>query len=320
MPEPRLERIGSIADRGTRLRWSIKIAAHPGERGDDWGDTFFARDLAAALSRLDQEVVVDHRESHVRPRSEHLDDVSLVLRGLDDTPVHPHALNVLWVISHPDLVTDAELGRFDQRYAAGPAWAARVTGRTGLEVRPLYQATDPTRFSPDATPDRPEVDALFVGKTRGVVRPVVHDALDAGLELGVWGEGWEGLVPSTVFRGVFVPNDQLAARYRGARVVLNDHWGDMAREGFLSNRLFDAAASGAFVISDAVPGLQELFGDAVRPYGDPAELAALAASDQSAYDVEQRVARGHRVGAEHSFDRRAAVLLDDVRSALASRR
>jgi hypothetical protein len=86
-----LERV-ALRDRGERLRWSIRIAAHPGPRGDDWGDTFFARDLAVALRSLGQEVVVDHRESHVRPLSEHLDDVALTLRGLDDTPVHPSAI------------------------------------------------------------------------------------------------------------------------------------------------------------------------------------------------------------------------------------
>ena len=33
--------------------------------------------------------------------------------------------------------------------------------------------------------------------------------------------------------------------YRTHGVVIADHWGDMAREGFLANRLFDAVASGA---------------------------------------------------------------------------
>ena len=33
-------------------------------------------------------------------------------------------------------------------------------------------------------------------------------------------------------------------------MVLNDHWEDMRAEGFLSNRLFDAVASGARVVTD----------------------------------------------------------------------
>lgn len=319
----------ALLDRDERLRWSIRIAAHPGPRGDDWGDTFFARDLAAALRSLGQEVVVDHRESHVRPRSEHLDDVALTLRGLDDTPVHPAAINVLWVISHPDLVTAAELARYDLRFAAGPVWASRVSSETGLAVAPLLQATDPGRFHPgtvgDPGPAREPgtaggaaLDTVFVGKTRAVFRPVVRDALDAGADLAVWGEGWEGLLPDGVHRGVFVPNDELPALYRSARVVLNDHWADMARDGFVSNRLFDAAASGALVVTDPVPGVEELFHGAVRTYDSVDALSALVRLGESASRAE-RVARGERIGAEHSFRRRAEVLLDAVRAARAER-
>ncbi|MFJ3385822.1 MULTISPECIES: glycosyltransferase [unclassified Curtobacterium] len=322
----------ALRDRGERLRWSIRIAAHPGPRGDDWGDTFFARDLAAALRSLGQEVVVDHRESHVRPRSEHLDDVALTLRGLDDTPVHPAATNVLWVISHPDLVTASELARYDLRFAAGPVWASRVTAETGLAVSPLLQATDPGRFHPEAGGDAGSagaagaagdagaagLDTVFVGKTRAVFRPVVRDALGAGADLAVWGEGWEGLLPDGVHRGVFVPNDELPALYRSARVVLNDHWADMARDGFFSNRLFDAAASGALVVTDPVPGVEELFHGAVRTYDSVDTLGALVRLGESASGAE-RAARGERIGAEHSFVRRAEVLLDAVRTARAAR-
>jgi hypothetical protein len=300
-------------DRGERLRWSIRIAAHPGPRGDDWGDTFFAHDLAAALRSLGQEVVVDHRESHVRPLSEHLDDVTLTLRGLDDTPVHPAATNVLWVISHPDLVSPAELARYDLRFAAGPVWAERTQAATGLSVAPLLQATDPARFHPGAPDDaHAGLDTVFVGKTRAVFRPVVSDALQAGADLAVWGEGWADLVPDGVQRGTFMPNDELPALYRSARVVLNDHWDDMARDGFLSNRLFDAAASGALVVTDPVPGVEELFGGAVLPYRDVAELRTLLRRGDAVSDVE-RAERGTRIGTEHSFRRRAETLLGAVR-------
>lgn len=307
----------SLRDRGERLRWSLRIAAHPGARGDDWGDTFFARDLARALRGLGQEVVVDHRESHVRPFSEHLDDVALTLRGLDDTPVHPSATNVLWVISHPDLVTPSELARYDLRFAAGPVWAARVGGETGLPIAPLLQATDPDRFHPGAPdPAFHALDTAFVGKTRRVFRPVVRDAVEAGVDLAVWGEGWEGLLPEGVHRGVFVANDELPALYRTARVVLNDHWDDMARDGFLSNRLFDAAASGALVVTDPVPGVEELFHGAVRTYTTVEQLRRTIRAGESA-STEERVERGTRIGTEHSFRNRAETLLDAVRRARA---
>ncbi|WP_146249144.1 MULTISPECIES: glycosyltransferase [unclassified Curtobacterium] len=312
VPVPWLVRAVHATDRAVRLRWSLKIAAHAGPRGDDWGDLFFAQDLAAALRRAGQEVVVDARDRHVRPRSEHLDDVSLVLRGLDDTPVVPGAVNVLWVISHPDLVTDPELARFDLRFAAGARWADATAARTGLPVRTLLQATDPARFAPG--PSDPELasDVLFVGKTRDTVRPVVADAVAAGLDLTVWGSGWDATPVAPLVRGAFLPNDRLPDAYRSARVVLNDHWPDMADGGFLSNRLFDAAATGAIVVSDDVPGIREVAGPSVVvTAGGPDDLRRVVAAAQPG-DEMIRSARAAVFAEHHSFDRRAAVLIEEV--------
>lgn len=310
---PRIERrdVVSVVEGAPRLRWSIKTAAWAGVRGDDWGDVFFARDLAEALRGAGQEVVIDNRESSVRPESEHLDDVSLVLRGLDRVPLNPWAVNVLWVISHPDRVSDVELAGYDLRYSAGPRWAQKTTRRTSLLVEPLLQATNPSRFHPGPVDPALASDVLFVGKTREVFRPVVRDALEAGLDLSVWGEGWTRFISDEYVRGTFLSNDELAAAYRSARLVLNDHWHDMAREGFISNRLFDAVASGAAVISDEADGLVDVFGSAVRTYRTVEDLRHLA-QHPWADDADARASSAAAVAEEHSFARRAAFLVDDV--------
>lgn len=310
---PRIERRDgvSVVEGTPRLRWSIKTAAWAGERGDDWGDVFFARDLAEALRGAGQEVVIDNRESSVRPESEHLDDVSLVLRGLDRVPLNPWAMNVLWVISHPDRVSDVELAGYDLRYSAGPRWAQKTARRTSLPIEPLLQATNPSRFHPGPVDPGLSSDVLFVGKTREVFRPVVRDAVEAGLDLSVWGEGWTRFISDEHVRGTFLSNDELAVAYRSARLVLNDHWRDMAREGFISNRLFDAVASGAAVISDEAEGLVDVFGPAVRTYRTVEDLRRLS---QHAWvdDVGARASSAAAIANEHSFARRASVLVDDV--------
>ncbi|WP_066515849.1 glycosyltransferase family protein [Curtobacterium ammoniigenes] len=310
--------IAAIRERKQRLRWSVKIAAHPGPRGDDWGDLFFARDLADALRSFGQDVIIDHRESHQRPLSEHLDDVSLVLRGLDDTPLVYGAINIIWVISHPGLVDDAELARFDLRYAAGPAWAAGVSARTALHVEPLLQATNPDRFTPDGPRDPSAAEIVFVGKTRGVMRPIVSDAIAAGLPVTVWGAGWRGMLPTGVVAGEFVDNDRLPDLYRAARIVLNDHWPDMAAGGFISNRIFDATAAGAIVLTDPVAGLTEVFRGAALAVRDVDELRRAALADRGS--AAERRERALAIGQEHSFVRRARVLLDDVLAVRAMRR
>jgi|GEM_PF-2159475 len=290
-----------------RMRWSIRSSAPAGEAGRLWGDHYFADDLVRALRRRGEDVVLDSRTSVGRP-SEHLDGVAVTLRGLHVVPPNPAALNILWVISHPEMVTPEELERYDIVLAAGPRWAESMAPRVAVPVLPLLQATAPERFHP-GDPD-PELasDVLFVGKTRNVFRPIVRDAAASGADLAVYGEGWEAFLDPAAIRSEFLANDRASAAYRSARRVLNDHWDDMREQGFLSNRLFDAVASGARVVSDPIDGL-EVFGGAVRSYRDPEELSRLLRSDDGWPDPGELRAIAARIAAEHSFDRRAEQLV-----------
>ena len=123
-PRPVVLRIGQAprAAEAPALRWGIAIAAGGGARGDGWGDTHFARSLAASLRTLGQDVVTHRRGAVLGPASR-FDDVVLSLRGLEPVPAIPGKVNVLWVISHPDDVTAEDLVGFDLVYAASESWA-----------------------------------------------------------------------------------------------------------------------------------------------------------------------------------------------------
>lgn len=311
----------SMEERPERLRWALKIASPGTLLGDRWGDTFFGDDLAIALRRLGQQVVVDRHSAWGRPGAEY-DEVNLVLRGRHPYTPLPGAINMLWVISHPDQVTTDEMrSGWDQVYSAGPAWAEQISRRTRVEVRTLLQATDPLRFRPGAA-DGAGHGVLFVGRTRGERRKVVLDAAAVSDDLAVYGDdGWERYLEPRFIRGDNLPNDALPAAYAGARVVLNDHWDDMRRGGFLSNRLFDAAASGARIVSDDVSGLPEIFGEQVQRYDSPKQLQALLAENSTEWPTEEELRRcAEDVARHHSFDARARVLLDDALSRRATRR
>jgi O-antigen biosynthesis protein len=322
IPRPVVRRAaGPVVTEGAapRLRWAIKVAAHPGPRGDGWGDVHFARSLARALTTLGQEVVVDRRDAHQRA-SMYLDDVVLNLRGLDDFAVQPGRVNLMWVISHPELVSADEVRRYHGVFAASESWSRRMGDEAGVAVQPLLQATDPGLFNPDRGVPGSGDPVLFVGSSRGIRRRVVDDAVRAGLDVSVYGPQWDGLLDARYVKDISYPNAELGAAYRSAGVVLNDHWDDMAREGFLSNRLFDAVASGARVISDDVDGLDELFGGAVQTYADAGELTALASPDSTSFPAaDDLTAVARRVGREHSFDARAAVLLEHALALVAKR-
>lgn len=301
------------------LRWSVHVASPATLNGDRWGDTFFAHDLAHALRARGQNVTVHRASGDCAPLADSA-DVVLNLRGRERFVPQPGAVNLLWVISHPDLVSDAEIANgWDRVYAAGAEWAREATERTGIRVQTLLQATDPVRFQSGASGTGP---ALFVGRTRGARRQVVHDAVSAEVPLAVYGDdGWEALIPAQLIAGAYISNDDLGAAYRGASVVLNDHWHDMVRGGFLSNRLFDAAATGARIVSDDVPGLHDIFGDQVQTYESVAQLRAMLSVPQNFWPTEAELrARAAVIARDHSFDARAEQLVHDAIAAGAGAR
>ena len=320
-PRPVVLRIGEPPRTSATpvLRWGVAIAAAGGTRGDGWGDTHFSSSLAVSLRALGQDVVTHRRGAVLGPASR-FDDVVLSLRGLEPVPAIPGKINVLWVISHPDDVTAEDLTGFDLVYAASESWAEHMSEVTGRPVHALLQATD-TRLRDVTSPIGRDGRPVFVGSTNPKrPRQVVLDAVGAGVEPDVHGQGWAGTPAEPFWRSGYVANDQLMTLYRTHGVVIADHWGDMAREGFLANRLFDAVASGARVVSDPVPGL-EVFEGAVQAYTSREDLAALCgpAGRDRFPDDDEMVRIADRIAAEHSFDKRAEQLLAAVTEIRAKR-
>lgn len=301
----------AINEHPPRLRWTIDTAAPAGPRGELWGDTHFARSLAAALERRGQDVAVDSRDARTR-RTREIDDVLLVLRGLDDVAPPPGVISLQWIISHPDEVSPREASRFDAVFAASSMWAATHTKEWGFNIKPLLQCTDPALFSPHRGEPDSGAPVLYVGNSRKVLRPSLRAAIASGADVWVYGSGWSGLIEDRFVRAPSVPNEEVAELYAASSIVLNDHWDDMRRSGFLSNRLFDAVACAARVISDDAAGIQDVFGDAVAVFHSQADMNRLLQSRFGEHfrTYEERLALSDVVRSEHSFDRRAEQLLD----------
>ncbi|WGL53685.1 glycosyltransferase [Nocardioides sp. BP30] len=313
-PRPVLVRESKLLVRESapRLRWAIKNPAPAGKDGEHWGDTHFARAVAAALRELDQEVVIDARGEFDRSTSRH-DDVALVLRGLAPFMPSYEQVSIGWVISHPEMLSWSEASSYDRLVAASVPWAEDTSRRWGIRVDPLLQATDPTSFHPDrGIPDSGH-PVIFVGGSRDVARPIVTDAAAARLPLSVYGHGWRPFIDKRFIKAEYLPNAELGEFYRRAGVVLNDHWQEMREQGFLSNRLFDAVASGARVITDDVAGLRDVFGSSVQVYRTPEDLtrlSSLADPDAVFGSDEERRAAAATIHREHSFLARGRQLLE----------
>ena len=316
---PRRERM-LITERPSRpLQWSIKTAAPADDRSLAWGDFHFANSLADALRSLGERASVDYGQNADRPTS-NADEVVLNLRGLKPVQLPAGATSVVWVISHPDAVTAAELAAYDLRYAASASWPGRVADQWGLEMKPLLQCTDPERFFiDDVTIPSLAGKLLMVGNSRKQYRPAAVETANAGLPVAIYGNDWGEFVDEKYIEGTYVPNEGLRRYYRSAEWAMNDHWPDMRDQGFISNRIFDVLASGGRLLTDYVDGLEDLFPPEVLPYGvatfrNPIELLATVESGPDRfYDAERLRAISQHVRAEHSFEARARVMVEDVR-------
>ena len=321
LPLPILARSLEFLDRENRnrkLRVAIKHCAPPGAQGEKWGDPYFARQMGRAFAALGHEVLIDNRKSAER-HSTYLDDVNIMIRGVTPLQPHPGAINVLWIISRPERVQAEELVGFDLVYAASPQWAARATERFGREVRVLLQATDIHQFSLQGGSHSNPPEALFVGNHRWEYnRPAVEGLLLAKdhVDIGIYGAGWgrEG-ISSPILRGDFVANKDLPTLYRSTKVVLNDHFPTMRDNGFINNRFFDALATGTPVLSDVVPGALEIFGDRVAWYENASEIPEIVGNlVAEPWSLERRIEVSEWIRDNHSFDARAKVVLEQIKS------
>ncbi len=275
------------------------------------GDWHFAGLFAAALRRAGHRVVLQSIEEadSLAGRS---CDVHLVLRGLEPVRRTPGQRHVLWIISHPEAIDSAEYDDADLVLVASERFAQHLRGLTDTPVEVMLQATDPSFFHPGAATAEHRHPVTVVANTRGVMRRAVADAIAGGLAPAIYGQGWSGLVDPSAIVGDYVAFESLPAVYASAGVVLNDHWDTMLRWGFVSNRIFDVAASGTPVISDHLPEIADLFGPLVPTWSTPGELRSaveLLQADPEA-TAKQTAELRHLVVDRHTFDHRVAQLAE----------
>jgi GT2 family glycosyltransferase/spore maturation protein CgeB len=310
----------ALQDAEERLSFVIKVGAPTRAQAAEWGDMHFAHAVAGELGRRGHRCAIQTLDEW-----EDLaglgHDVVIHLKGLSAYTPKPGQFNVLWNISHPDRLTDEECEAYDLVCVASPRFAAELTARVRVPVAVLEQATDPRRFFPDAD-ERYRHELAFVANSRKVMRRMMADLLPTERDLAVYGTNWKGLIDDRYIAGEHVPNEDLRQVYSSAAIVLNDHWDDMREHGFVSNRIYDALACGALVLSDHLPELEQRFGGAVVTYTDAAELPDLVARLLASPD--ERAARGARgrelVLAGYTFSQRVEELLELVLPRIGVRR
>jgi len=248
----------------------FKIGVPSYEELELWGDYHLSRGMAREMERRGHTCRI-----HILPEwkdpADRNRDVVIHLKGLSRYKPGRGPLNVMWLISHPERVSIRELRRYDLILVASRIFAHELKERVDIPVYPLLQFANTEVMYPDPDPCN-SCELLFLGNSRNVFRKIVMDLMPTQFDLHVWGTRWEGFIQDRYIKGKYFPYDRARRLYSSSLIVLNDHWKSMREKGFVNNRIFDALACKAFILSDHMDEIVALFGNAVETYRTAGEL------------------------------------------------
>ncbi|NES76925.1 MULTISPECIES: tetratricopeptide repeat protein [unclassified Okeania] len=295
------------------FRIGIKIGVPDWKQAQEWGEYHFALAMKRQFEILGHSVRIDILPEWENPQI-FGDDVAITIRGLSRYQPKSYHINLMWNISHPDKVSLQEYEQYDRVFVASHSYAEELQKKVKVPVQTLLQCTDPNLFYPDKEGYEEIGEILFVGNSRKVYRQIVKDAVKSGLKVDVYGTNWGNLLPDGYLKGEYIPNEILRRYYSKCGVLLNDHWDTMREKGFISNRLFDAAACGATIVSDKIAGLEEVFGNKISTYNSQEDLPKVVEDSlqQKSQNRREKLDLAKYVRENHSFEKRVREMLEAI--------
>ena len=294
----------------------IPVPEKPEYKKYEWGDYYYAKCLAKSFAKLGFNTRVDFVESWYA----HDDGlcINIVLRGLlrFDCKRSLNSFNILWVISHPDLVDASELNEYDCVLVASEILAAKYRNTASVRVPCTYmpQCTDSDIFSPVESCDAYAVGNLFLGNSRNVLRDVVRAAIEAGVDIKVIGNNWSKFIGHELIWSDAVPNLLLPFFYCSSDTVLNDHWSDMRQYGIVSNRIFDVLACCRGIVTDNIQNIPKELRFACFSWedGDISDAIEKCRQFNNKLGKRQEARLRKIICDKYSFDRRAKQIAEFI--------
>ena len=151
--------------------------------------------------------------------------------------------------------------------------------KLGINSHFLPQFTRTDKFYP--TPkEEYKTKILFIGNQwpGSATRPIIEKIKNTNLEVDIYGDGYAKSLTgeyARLWKNNQVLSEELKYHYSSADIVLNDTRQDMVEAGFISNRIFDVTACKGFIISDYIPEIEEMYGDAIPMYKNEQEFKQL---------------------------------------------
>jgi glycosyltransferase involved in cell wall biosynthesis len=248
---------------------AIKVPVPKWKQKEEWGDYHMATALKREFVKKGFDVIIQTLFEWYNEEDNDC-DVVIVLRGLNQYKPNPKHFNIIWNISHPDMVETDEYNSYDHVFIASKQWAKKISEEVDVPVDCLLQCTDTDLFYHEYD-DKYNQDILFVGNSRKIFRTIIKDLLPTDKDLAVYGNDWDLFIDRKYIKDKHIANNELRKAYSSCKILLNDHWDDMKKKGFVSNRIFDGLASGAFIISDKFTD-DEIFSEAIETYENAEDL------------------------------------------------
>ncbi len=231
-----------------------------------WGDLYLARSIRYELQKNNLRCNISVGESDER-RFSSREDLALNLRGIESVRQLNKQSFFTWFISHPELYEIAELVEFGNIAISSKIFKKKIEDlRSEVnDTKPLYIPQFSTIKSPE-TPPEILCDFIFIGNTRNIYRESVKYAIKSGLDVRVIGSGWDKYISKKYILKNLVSNSELGSAYALGRVVLCDHWDDMKKFGFVSNRIYDCLSIGKPILTDYARDIESDLTDKEKKY------------------------------------------------------
>lgn len=315
--------------------WGADVVVKSTTNRDDVqvGDYWIGEDFAEGFRKNGLQTEVDYRGEYFREHKPQ-PKINLFMRGYTKFyPPFGKGCNVLYVyypmaynaksekkISHETLnqrmpmpenaSLDDDWQNYDVIAVASKTYAEELQ-KTGIKAHYIPQFTNPDKFS-QAPSTELKTDILFVGSNWHNRTSLLY-ALESGFEVAVYGFNWQGIVPDNMYKAPYIANQDLPRYYASAKIVLNDHRPDMKEFGFINNRIYDATAAGALVVSDYMPEIEAIYGDSVPMYQTKEELKEILTYYLNHEEERQQKAeKARQITLQHFTDKAIAQQISEV--------
>ena len=285
----------SIATPDTNANKFVVIKSTTNRDEASSGDYFIAEDFLSAFKELGYNADIDYRDEYHRSHTKE-PDINIYMRGYTKfyAPFgkNTNILYVYYPMSYDkqsyiknkktklnkrtpmpeNSSIDDDFQNYDIIAVASKSFAEELN-KNKINAIYIPQFTNPKKFYPDPQEEL-KTDILFVG-SNWHDRTSLRYAIELGFDVAVYGYNWNGIIPNHMYKASYIPNNILNKYYSSAKIVLNDHRPDMKQYGFVNNRIYDATASGALVISDYIEEIENIYGNSIPMYKTKDELKEL---------------------------------------------